>query len=36
MSLRDLKEAEDSFMSRVEQYFSGLVDNQVDNTALVG
>ena len=34
MSLRDLKEAEDSFMARVEQYFSGLVDNQVDNTAL--
>jgi hypothetical protein len=34
MSLRDLKEAEESFMARVEQYFSGLVDNQVDNTAL--
>ena len=35
MSLRDLKEAEDSFMSRVEQYFASLVDNQVDNAALV-
>jgi hypothetical protein len=34
MSLRDLKEAEDSFMSRVEKYFASLVDNQVDNTAL--
>jgi hypothetical protein len=34
MSLRDLKEAEESFMTRVEQYFAGLVDNQVDNTAL--
>jgi hypothetical protein len=34
MSLRDLKEAEESFMARVEQYFAGLVDNQVDNAAL--
>ena len=34
MSLRDLKEAEESFMARVEQYFASLVDNQVDNTAL--
>jgi len=34
MSARDLADAEDSFMSRVEQYFASFVDNQVDNTAL--
>jgi hypothetical protein len=28
MSLRDLKEAEESFMARVEQYFSGLTASE--------